>query len=120
MKIKLTPMASGIKEAAEDQINNAVNQTALLNAQKDQEHKAKRDIANKIIDIDTGDVPQEFSDEANLMGLSLLDFAKLIAEKPDDVLERGLRRRADVLAVRNASSPGVIDEILKKYSTPQG
>lgn len=105
------------KTDAENRINEYFNAQAVLSIQKDQEHKAKRDIANAVLSDPSFVPPASFSDEAQLMGIEVSALAQQIIDKPDEILERGLRRRADILSVRNASVPAAIEDILKKYSS---
>jgi hypothetical protein len=116
MEIKLASKMDERRERAESFVNERINIQAIQSAHQDHEYKIKREIAINLIADNTASVPQEFNDEAALMKITPIELAKLIVAKPDNVLARGLRRRADVLAIRNANTPGEIEAILLKYS----
>ncbi|MEH2508706.1 hypothetical protein V1291_000060 [Nitrobacteraceae bacterium AZCC 1564] len=116
MKIKLQPMlVPGYLLESEETVNQAINIEASINVQRDQEYALKRKIAADVLASGEEAAPTEFAQEAALMGISVFQLATIISEKPDEVLARGLRRRADVLAIRNAKEPSEIEAILDKY-----
>lgn len=115
MKIIMNLMPTHLAKA-EAAIDGHFNAQAAMNAQKDQEYTAKKSIALDV--LAGGDVPAVFAAEADLMGLSVSDLANVIASKPDLVLERGLRRRTAIIAVRAATTSSAIDEVLKRNSVP--
>lgn len=116
MKIKLRPMLDqGYLCEAEEAVNQAINIEASINVHRDQEYALKRKIAADVLAQGESAAPLEFAKEAELMGLSVVALAQIVAAKPDEVLARGLRRRADVLAIRNAKQPSEIEAILQKY-----
>lgn len=100
---------------AEEAVNQAINIEASINVHRDQEYALKRKIAADVLAQGESAAPLEFAKEAELMGLSVVALAQIVAAKPDEVLARGLRRRADVLAIRNAKQPSEIEAILQKY-----
>lgn len=116
MKIKLQPMLDpDYLMAAEETVNQAINIEASINVHRDQEYALKRKIAADVLADGEHVPPFEFEKEAALMGITVVQLAKMIVGKPDAVLARSLRRRLDVLAIRNAKQPSEIEAILKKY-----
>jgi hypothetical protein len=116
MKIKLQPMLDhDYLLGAEEAVNQAINIEATINVQRDQEYALKRKISADVLSKGEEAAPAEFVQEAALMGISVSQLAEVISTKPDEVLARGLRRRADVLAIRSAKQPADIEAILEKY-----
>lgn len=107
---------SAAKTAAENAVNEYFNNEAFRSIQKDQEHKAKREIAIAVLNDPSFVPPQPFLEEAAASGLTDFDLAKQISEKPDNVMARGALRRADIIAIRRATTPTEIDAVLMKYT----
>jgi hypothetical protein len=109
MKIMVDPMAA-LRRAAEDKVENFFNVEATLNVHRDQEYAAKREAAKAVL---AGGVSEHLQAEADLRGTSAETLAKVIVSKPNNVLERGLRRRKALMAVQNAKTPAEVDAVLK-------
>jgi hypothetical protein len=110
MKITVDPMVA-LRKTAEDKIEGIINAEASLNLYRDQEHAAKRLAAKAVI---SGDASHHLQAEAEMTGTTVEELARVILSKPDNVLERGLRRRKALMAVRHAKTPAEIDAVLKE------
>jgi hypothetical protein len=110
VKITIDPMLA-LRQAAEDKIEGIFNVEASLNIHRDQEHAAKRQAAKAQLN---GEKSDHLEAEAKMTGTRADDLARVILSKPNNVLERGLRRRQALVAVRTANSPAEIDRVLKE------
>lgn len=117
-KISLDPMPR-LREVAEARVNSHFNASAAQNAQQDQEHRRKREIAQQVETDGAAMAPFAFAEEARLMGVSVEDLAALVLTKPDTVLERGLARRSVILLIRSATSPAALNLVLENAGIPK-
>ena len=104
-----------IKADAEQKINSHFMVISSLSVHLDAEHALKRQISEMIAADENYEPPQEFKDEANLIGISTGDLAKIVLAKPNNVMARGLERRSAIISVRNASTPEQVDSVLSKF-----
>ena len=101
--LNLNPMGILIANA-ELQIDRMFNNAAAESMQKDQEYKVKRDTAKLVLQEGEESSTPEFSAEARLMNISIIDLANSVVSKPDTIAIRGLQRRSIILSARESKS----------------
>lgn len=116
MKITLDPMPM-LRAKAEEAVNAHFNRIAAERLQRDHEHARKRAIAEMV--LAGGEAPATFVEEAALMGLPADELARTILAKPDEVMERGLKRRRIILAIRAARTPAALERIFDDHAIPR-
>lgn len=110
MRLNLDPMPA-IKAAAVKTINEHFSAVSL----RDMAHKWKRDTAASVL---AGEVaPDEFAAEAELRGMSVSDFAALVASKPDALAARELARQTALLRIDACRTPTEIDAVKNSISS---
>ncbi len=102
MKIVFSPMPS-LRAEAIRKVNERYNALAATNIHRDAAHAWKRTIAPAVIAGD--EAPDEFAAEAAMLGMSVVDFAALIASKPNDAAQRELNRQREMRAIAAATTP---------------
>jgi hypothetical protein len=95
---------------AEEHVNAYFNQLSLQDAQRSQEHRAKRLMAESI--LSGSDPHPAFLEAAEIEGVHFRELARTVASKPDDVMILANRRRSIILRVRAAKSQAELDQIL--------
>lgn len=111
MRFNLDPMPP-LKAAATKAVNEHFNTLATQNAHRSAAHAEKRRVA------DAGSpYPDWFATEADLRGLSVEDFAAVIADKPDATGERELARQTALLRIEAATTPAEIDAVKSSLSS---
>ncbi len=95
------------REAAELTVNGSFYPTSL-----DLVHAAKKTLAQY------ERVSAEFTEAAEIEGVSAVELRRLILSKPDDILVKDNKRRRLIVAIRNATSVAEIDQILTSAGLP--
>jgi hypothetical protein len=92
-----------LREAATRAINEKYNAIAASNIHRDASHSWKRVTAAS---VNAGGIaPAEFSAEADMLSMSVEDFAALIASKPNAAAQRELERQRELRAIAAATTP---------------
>lgn len=115
MKLRLSIDIAARRRKAEEQINQYFAIEYAQNAHVYAAHERKRRIAESV--LAGNGCPQEFVEEARLSGVSPQDLARTIVSKPDEFLERELKRRKLILAARKCRDQADIDELLQAIPT---
>ena len=102
MKITVSPMLA-LRAAAVDRVNAHFNGISSKEVHRDQAHAAKRRAAVTL--LAGGEAYPEFYAEAEMLGMSSIDFAMGIAAKPDNAAARELERQRLMLAIAAAKHP---------------
>lgn len=120
IKIVMDPMPKRRAEA-KDEINSHFNGIAAGNAHRFKAHIRKWEVAALVLD-QGATIPDghPFAQEAALRGLSVTDFAKLIASKPHAIDANELHRQKTLIAVEAAATPADIDRILDEAAIHSG
>lgn len=118
MKITLDH-TEGLRAAAEKAVDDYFNHEAIANAHRDQEHDRKKKIAADILSGGDHAAPPEFIEEAQLTGVTITDLANTIQSKPDDVMNRIIRRRRALVAARRATTVDELNNIIAAHSSGQ-
>lgn len=104
MKIKADPVP-----AAKQRAESRVNVVFAANAQNIA-HYNKRQTALAV--LGGGEASPEFAEAARIEGMSVADYAALIASKPDEMMQAENRRRSIVVAIRAATSVEEVADLL--------
>lgn len=119
-RISLDPMPA-LRAAAEAKVNLYFNMIAAGSAQQDQEHAAKRAVAESVeLPEDGSDpkVPAWFAEAAAIENRTVREFVLILRSKPNEAAARGNERRRVINAVRTAKTPAELDELTKPYFVP--
>lgn len=129
MKISMDPM-SRLREDAESKIDLHFNSLAVASAHRDAAHKAKREIAQSVMDQlsnpgllgrlgfrNVAQIPDDhpFAQEAALRGLPVEEHARDIVAKPDNVQLRELRRQRLRALIKAAQTPAEIAGLIAAF-----
>jgi hypothetical protein len=102
VRISANPMPF-LRADAVTKVNEQFNLIASAEVHRDAAHAWKRTVAPSVIAGD--EAPAEFAAEAAMLGMSTVDFAQLIASKPNLAAVRELERQRILLAIAAAQSP---------------
>lgn len=105
-KISLDPMPT-LRQAAKDRISQRYD--AQAQPHRDAAYARKKQIATEI--MAGGQVPHDFSHEAELRKLTVQRLAQIILSKPDSIGDRELNRQKEIAAV-DAMSPEQLKTII--------
>ena len=98
------------RTAAVAEVNAHYNRLAHADAHRDAAHAKKRAGAASI--LAGGDAYPEFHAEAELLGLSSVAFAEMIASKPDRAAVRELDRQRAMRAIETATQPADLEGLI--------
>lgn len=113
MRISVQSSMPARKAEAGAVVEDQFNREAAASVQKDMEYRRKKEIAETV--LSGGDAPAEFAEEAALMGVTVADLAATIQAKPDTIMDRAIRRRRAILAVRKAATVDELNRLLSTY-----
>lgn len=112
MRIKSDPMPM-LRIAAIARINEHFNRRSHELSHIDHAHGRKRHVAAAVRAGEPIDDAHPFVKEAEMRGLSLEDFAALVASKPDNISEREWKRQQAIHKIEQADTPSAIDDITR-------
>jgi predicted trehalose synthase len=110
VKIIHSPMPD-FRAGAVAKVNARYNAMAAANLHRDQAHAWKRSASAAILAGD--EAPAEFAAEASAIGMTVAEFAAVIASKPNEAALRELLRQAELRAIAAAQSPDELGGLLK-------
>lgn len=102
MRIGSNPMPA-LRAIATGKVNERYNRLAAQNVHRDAAHAWKRSVAPAV--LAGADAPAEFAAEASILGMSIDEFASLIARKPNEAAKRELDRQTELRAIALAERP---------------
>jgi hypothetical protein len=94
-------------------VNEHFNRRSHELSHIDHAHGRKRHVAAAVRAGEPIDGAHPFFKEAEMRGLSLEDFAALIASKPDNISERELKRQQVIQQIEQADTPAALDAITR-------
>ena len=110
MKLTADPMPA-LRRQATEQINQAFAHWSSTELHRDQAHARKRTVAQE---VEAGGAPPEaFAAEAEMRGMAVVDFARLVLSKPMALDARELERQRMLLAIEAANTPEHLANIVQ-------